>query len=265
MTTATRHQLEKIERGGGIISYTKGGQGPPLALVHGSFSDHESNWQFVKEAFERRFTVYAIARRGRGETPPTAGHSVADEADDLVALIDAVGEPVRVLGHSYGAVVAMEAALRSPLLEKLILYEPPKPSIFPAALCERLGRMGERGEWDALVEAFLSEALLIPRADIDELKASDGWQDWIADAPVTLEDVAAVSRLDYSPERFAAIEIPVRLFVGSESVRELYQTDDLTPVLPDVRIVTLEGQAHEGMTTAPEQFVREVVRFFGGE
>jgi len=42
-----------------------------LVLVHGSFSDHKTNWEFVKSLFEKQFTVYAIARRGRGETDAT--------------------------------------------------------------------------------------------------------------------------------------------------------------------------------------------------
>jgi pimeloyl-ACP methyl ester carboxylesterase len=48
-------------------SYDKSGSGSPLILVHGSFSDHNTNWEFVKLQFEKQFTVYAIARRGRSE------------------------------------------------------------------------------------------------------------------------------------------------------------------------------------------------------
>jgi pimeloyl-ACP methyl ester carboxylesterase len=55
--------------------------------------------------------------------------------------------------------------------------------------------------------------------------------------------------------------MPVLLLVGSESPREIYVTDALARVLPDVRIVSLDGQAHEGMTTAPEQFVATVSAF----
>jgi pimeloyl-ACP methyl ester carboxylesterase len=52
---------------GTTVSYEKYGGGPPLVLVHGSFSDHNTNWQSVKTLFEKQFTVYAIARRGRGD------------------------------------------------------------------------------------------------------------------------------------------------------------------------------------------------------
>ena len=54
------------------VSYDQYGSGPPLVLVHGAFSDHKTNWAFVKPLFETQFTVYAIARRGRGETDATA-------------------------------------------------------------------------------------------------------------------------------------------------------------------------------------------------
>jgi hypothetical protein len=57
---------------------------------------------------------------------------------------------------------------------------------------------------------------------------------------------------------------PVLLQVGSESPRQLYVTDALAAVLPDVRVETLPGQAHEGMTTAPGMYAEAVTRFLLG-
>jgi alpha-beta hydrolase superfamily lysophospholipase len=65
-----------------------------LVLVHGSFGDHRTNWEFVKPLFEKQFTVYAIARRGRGETNATQGHRLEDESSDVMAVIRSIGEPV---------------------------------------------------------------------------------------------------------------------------------------------------------------------------
>ena len=53
---------------GVTVSYDRYGSGPPLLLVHGAFSDQRTNWELVKPMFEERFTVHAMARRGRGET-----------------------------------------------------------------------------------------------------------------------------------------------------------------------------------------------------
>ena len=55
--------------------------------------------------------------------------------------------------------------------------------------------------------------------------------------------------------------MPVLLQIGTESPRDYYVTDALASVLPDVPIGELEGQAHEGMTTAPEQYANAVRQF----
>jgi len=55
--------------------------------------------------------------------------------------------------------------------------------------------------------------------------------------------------------------VPVLLQVGSESLRELYVTDALVAAQPDARVEVLAGQAHEGMTTAPAQYVASVLGF----
>jgi hypothetical protein len=49
--------------------------------------------------------------------------------------------------------------------------------------------------------------------------------------------------------------------VGTESPRDLYVTDALAAVLPEVPVEALPGQAHEGMTTAPDMYVEAVARF----
>ena len=77
---------------GATVSYDTYGSGPRLVLVHGGFSDHKTNWEFVKPLFEQQFTVYAIARRGRGETDATEGHSLEDESMDVVAVIQSIGD-----------------------------------------------------------------------------------------------------------------------------------------------------------------------------
>ena len=121
---------------GTTVSYDRGGSGPPLVLSHGAFSDHHTNWEFVKPTLRIDFTVYAVARRGRGETDRTEGHTLEDEVADLVAVIESVGDPVFLLGHSYGAQCALAAAHRLPgRVRKLVLYEPwpPEPLRQPLA------------------------------------------------------------------------------------------------------------------------------------
>jgi pimeloyl-ACP methyl ester carboxylesterase len=247
---------------GATVSYDKYGSGPPLVLVHGGFSDHQTNWEFVKPLFEKQFTVYAIARRGRGETDATEGHSLEDESRDVVALIQSVGEPVFLLGHSYGAQAALAAAAEVPdRVRKLVLYEAPWPRVVGKEALARLEELAQAGDWDGLAVTFFRDWLSVPPAELNELRATELWPPILADAKASLGDLRALGRYNFSAERFRHLRVPVLLQVGTESPRDLYVTDALAAVLPDVRIEALRGQAHEAMTTAPTRYAEAVSRF----
>jgi pimeloyl-ACP methyl ester carboxylesterase len=246
---------------GATVSYERYGSGPPLVLVHGGFSDHHTNWEFVRPLFERQFTVYAIARRGRGETDATRGHSLDDEGRDVVAVIRVIGEPVFLLGHSYGAQAALVAAAEVPdRVRKLVLYEPPRPGVVGQEALARLEELARIGDWDGLATTFFRDQLSVPVRELDALRATALWPPIVADAEASLGDLRALSRYDFRAERFHELRVPVVLQIGTESPRALYVSDALAAVLPVARIQELAGQAHEGMTTAPEMYAEAVSR-----
>jgi pimeloyl-ACP methyl ester carboxylesterase len=247
---------------GATVSYSVEGAGPPLVLVHGAFSDHESNWTFVAPLFRQRFTVYAIARRGRGATDATGHHTLEDEAQDVVGVVRTIGAPVCLLGHSYGAHCAsLAAAQLSGRVEKLVLYEPARPDLLSPDALAALEALAAAGAWDQLAFAFFANTLHVPGDELEEVRASGLWPPIVADAPASLRDLRALHAYRFDPRRFAECGMPVMLQVGSESPRDLYVTDALAAILPDVRIDTLAGQAHEAMTTAPELYARTTMRF----
>ena len=247
------------------VSFDKYGSGPPLVLVHGGFSNHKSNWEFVKPLLEMQFTAYPIARRGRGETDATKGHSLEDESMDVVALIQSIGEPVFLLGHSYGGQVSLAAAARVPdRVRKLVLYEPPWPTALSNQIMARLEDLAQAGQWDDFAVVFFRDALSVPVEELEELRASELWPPIIADALATLGDLRALIGYDFNAERFRELPVPVMLQIGTESPLDLYITDALAAVLADVRIEELPGQAHEAMTTAPQMYAESVSRFLLG-
>jgi pimeloyl-ACP methyl ester carboxylesterase len=247
---------------GTTLSYSVAGSGPPLVLVHGAFSDHETNWAFVAPMFQQRFTVYSVARRGRGRTAATENHTLEQEAQDLIDVVRSIGAPVHLLGHSHGAHCALLAAAEErDRVAKLVLYEPVWPHrITPDALAA-LETLAAAAAWDQFAFAFFANSLHVPIEKLDAVRASELWPPIVADAPATLGDLRALVAYRFDLRRFAGLDMPVMLQVGSESPRDLYVTDALAAILRDVRVDTLAGQAHEGMTTAPQLYAEATMRF----
>jgi pimeloyl-ACP methyl ester carboxylesterase len=180
----------------------------------------------------------------------------------VAAVLQHIGEPAFLLGHSYGAVCALEAALVAPdRVRKLVLYEHPGPNADTASHLAQLERLAEREDWDAMVQTFMRDVLQVPPSEVEEIRATPFWEVWLADARATLNDLRALTRHTIDVARFRSLRMPVLLLIGTESPRDLYATDALAAVLPDTRIHALDGQAHEGMTTAPEQFTDAVKDF----
>lgn len=245
------------------ISFQQSGYGTPLVLVHGSFSDHHTNWKRVEPIFRDRFTVYALDRRNRGSSSASQGHSLLDEAHDVAALMRHIGDPVFLIGHSYGAQCALNAARIAPeCVRRLVLYEPPNPTVLAPELLETLENVAAAGDWDQFTSRFFRDGLSVPAAALDEMRASDGWRAVVADAPAALGDLRALSRYRFAPALYSGLFMPIALQVGTESPRDLYVTDALAEVLPARTLQMLEGQAHEAMTTAPEMYAQAVLRFF---
>jgi pimeloyl-ACP methyl ester carboxylesterase len=57
------------------IGWHRSGEGPPLVLVHGTTAAHWS-FRFLVPELVDCFTIYAIDRRGRGESGDTADYAI---------------------------------------------------------------------------------------------------------------------------------------------------------------------------------------------
>src|SRR4051794_28353088 len=108
----------------GDVEVTERGAGPAILLVHAGGSTG-AVWARVAELLADRFRVLVYDRPiYRSADPPRGAEAMAAEVADLRTVADAVGEPLLVVGHSSGAVVVLQAALRQ-RFAGLLLYEPP--------------------------------------------------------------------------------------------------------------------------------------------
>jgi len=99
------------------------GQGPPLLLIHGLGSSGD-DWAFQREDLARGHSLILPDLRGSGRSAkPPGPYSIAQFAEDLWALLDALGfEYTDILGFSLGGAIALEMALTRPArVRRLVL------------------------------------------------------------------------------------------------------------------------------------------------
>jgi pimeloyl-ACP methyl ester carboxylesterase len=118
-----------IDAGGLRQHAVVGGNGPPLLLVHG-WPENWYAWRLVMPALARDFEVIAVDQRGIGLTEkPQDGYDTGALADDLVALMDALGhERFAVIGHDTGLIIGYALAADHPdRVDRLAVAEVPGP------------------------------------------------------------------------------------------------------------------------------------------
>lgn len=103
--------------------HTALGEGEPLVLLHGGFSDSREFEPSLARLADR-FRLHLLDRRGHGRTPDVPGPvSAAALAGDVIAFLEqVVGGPAHLAGYSAGGVVALAVARERPdLVRRLVL------------------------------------------------------------------------------------------------------------------------------------------------
>lgn len=253
-----------ISADGTTIAYERTGDGPPLVLLHGTSRDR-AYWAPIVPLLARQVTVYAVDRRGRGGSGDAPDYAIDREVEDVLAVLAAIDEPAHLLGHSYGAIVALEAALRADRLRSLLLYEPPLSvgaHRVPDTLGDRLAAILATGDREAVLVTFLREGPRYPPEVIAALQAQPDWADRLAFVHTLPRETQAVHRYRFDPERVASLRLPTLLLLGSESPPVFQQPiAALDAALPNSEAVVLQGQHHSAVTTAPDLFAKTVLRF----
>ncbi|MEI9995447.1 MAG: alpha/beta hydrolase [Rhizomicrobium sp.] len=106
------------------VYYERAGAGTPLLFISGSGGDLRSKPNQMDGPFPRAFDLLSYDQRGLGQTSkPDMPYTMADYADDAARLMDFIGwRGARVIGVSFGGMVAQEFVLRHPgKVERLVL------------------------------------------------------------------------------------------------------------------------------------------------
>jgi pimeloyl-ACP methyl ester carboxylesterase len=248
------------------IGFYRLGDGPPVIFIHGSIAKN-TDWTPVARLLADSFTCFIVDRRGRGRSGQGASaYSIERECEDIAAVASLAGAEVSLVGHSYGAVCTLEAALRMPV-RKLVIYEPPLPVGGPIAgeFLAPYAEAVERGDLEAAVAYGLAHFSHLPEAAIMEMQSSRAWGRLCALAPTWIRELEVIDALSSGVERYRALSCPVLLLEGSDSPEHpLKNAARALAALPNFHLETLEGQGHVGMRSAPEAVAALIERFLCG-
>ncbi len=251
------------------IAWFRSGSGPPIVLVHGAAADHTA-WRTTGPLLATSHELYAIDRRGRGASGDTLPYAIAREYEDLAAVVDAVaratGTKVDVVGHSYGGRIALGAALLTANLRRLVSYEgAPAPggrSFHGDRVMDRLEAYRAADDREALLVCFMTEVVGMTPAELATFRASPTWSSRVEIAPTVVREMWAEAGEEAGPERYAAIGIPVLQVLGGDSSPLFTDgTWALHRLLPDSRVVVIDGAKHAAHHTHAERFAAEVRGF----
>ena len=160
------------------IGCYRSGSGPALLAVHGTAADHTA-WDLVTPRLARQFTVYAMDRRGRGASGDAPDYSLEREIADIAAVVEEIGQPVHLYGHSFGGTCAIEAALRTPHLASLILYEggpkPPGLRFIPDELISHLETLIAQNQREEALSLFMLQGAGVNAQELDVLRRTPAW------------------------------------------------------------------------------------------
>ncbi len=260
--------MNKIHSADGTtIAYEKIGTGMPLLLIHGGYIDH-TQWNAVIPLLAPNFTVYLMDRRGHGESDPYhQDHRIECDFEDVLAMLDTIQQPTAIIGHSASAYTALEAAARSPFAGKVMLYEPPVLGTFLEQILtphrEALSHCLVADDRACLVTIVMNDIVgkatgqVMPPPALAAMLQSPFGQMLMRNArsiPTELESYAAYQ---FDADRFRTFTPPIILLLGSDSPPfNRLVSDQLNAVLPQSRVVELEGQEHGAMMSAPDLFAR---------
>jgi pimeloyl-ACP methyl ester carboxylesterase len=249
-------QVQHVDSADGTrIAFRASGSGEPVLFVHGSATSG-ADWAFVLPLLRDRFTVVTMDRRGRGASGDGADYAIDREAEDVLAVLDAVGAELLV-GHSYGALCSILAAARGDGLRRLVFYEP------PIAVREKglasLDELVAEGQLDAALEWFLRGAGT-PDEQFDAIRSSPAWAvllDAVAPLPRELHACAAW-RNPPGP-----IQVPALSLLGGDTDSRVYLDglDELRAAFPNLRRGSIPGQRHIGHVFAAAAFAALVADF----
>ena len=256
-----------------IPFFREAGEGPGVVCLHAN-SSSSGQWRDLIESLAPRFHVFAPDAYGSGKSPPWAGGPLRllDEVAFLNPIFTRADERFAIVGHSYGAAVALLAALSmTGRIAALVLYEPTLFSLLDAETPQTNEADGIRAAVASAVrELEGGNTYRAAQHFIDFWMYEGAWaampesrQAPIMQSIHNLPNWGAALFNDTTPlSAFATLDVPVLYMMGKDSPLSSRGVGRLlTATLPRVQVIEFEGLGHMGPVTHPQVVNDAIFRF----
>ena len=257
---------------GVLIGGTVHGQGPPLVFLHGSQGDGDIDWRALVPHLTHRFTCHLPSRRGRGFSDDHPDHSPERVVNDIIAYVDSIEAPIRLVGWSAGATLALAAAAAlSDAVTAAAVFEPPLGAVMDehqrTARGGTVARMGELAAQGSLTDAARTWANFVFHDEEIAALESAGYLEAAGRyIPVLLNDIQQSMQSDgpdpADPEILGRISAPMLVLHGPDT--KSFFTAAARHVadhVPDARIQQIPHVGHAAPLTHPEALAEALTEF----
>ncbi|WP_194897158.1 alpha/beta fold hydrolase [Catenulispora pinisilvae] len=231
--------------------YEMVGEGEPVVLVHGTGGTVDS-WYPQRDLLPEWYRVYMLECRGHGRTADAEGPFTYENfADDIAGFIEALDlGPVRLVGWSNGASVALRLAMRRPdLVSRLVLLSGAVLDLSgqtaeAQALSVEPGRFWLAETWRPIYEALSPDGP--EHFPVVEEKLNRMWREA---TPVTTDQIAA-------------LPMPLLVLQGDDDCVEIAHAAAIAGTAPDGRLAVVPGTSHISPMEKPELVNLILLDFF---
>lgn len=247
--------------------FIRAGSGAPVLLIHG-VGMGAAIWRPQIALMQDRFDLIAIDMLGHGGSPlPPQDAGLADFADQAIRLLDHLGlDRVAVVGHSMGALVAQEIALRAPsrvssvICLNAVFRRPPE---LAQAVRERAAALGGHGDPQAIAATIarwfgdpippdLADAAATARTALESVDAEGYARTYRLFASA---DTAHVDRL-------AELATPALFITGSEDRNSTpAMSAAMARLAPSGQCLVLSGEKHMMTIASPKKVTQHITAF----
>ena len=247
------------------LFYREAGSGPAVICLHANAST-SGQWRGLLDLLAADWHAIAPDSLGAGRSPPwpaRADVALVDEVALLAPLLAVLPPRFHLIGHSYGAAIALKVALSHPdRVAGLVLYEPtlfalvlqqsPDPETVEGIIgaVRRAGAALDRGDVHGAGAQFIDYWMgagafaAMPAARqapvAESVRNVRGWARALTTEPATLADIAR-------------LPMPISLLLGGETTASARGVARLlAATLPQLQLVELPGLGHMAPVTHPE-------------